>query len=121
MALGTPVVSVPASKNGRLDRLGVAASTLCAVHCAALPLVVGLLPVVGASVVAHGAFEWGMVGLAATIGTFSLARGHRVHHRHSAWCLFVPGLLVLLAGLTAFSRGCSCCAGGTPVFAYDAV
>jgi hypothetical protein len=98
---GRPVTST------HLDRVGMAASTLCAVHCAVLPFVLGLLPLIGMGFMAHSWFEWGMVGLAATIGTVSLFRGHRIHRRHTAWCFFLPGLAFVLAGLLFFTCACA--------------
>ncbi|HXD83673.1 MAG TPA: MerC domain-containing protein, partial [Rudaea sp.] len=39
------------------DRLGAAASLLCAVHCAALPFVLALLPALGLGFLANHGFE----------------------------------------------------------------
>ena len=39
------------------DWLGIGASVLCAIHCAAMPFVVGLLPLIGLSFLADPAFQ----------------------------------------------------------------
>lgn len=101
-----------------MDRVGMATSTLCAIHCAVLPFVIGLLPLIGLSFVANSLFEWGMVGFAAIVGTISLFRGHKVHRKHTAFCFFVPGLALVLAGLMFFSCVCSEC-GLHKVYGYD--
>jgi hypothetical protein len=76
------------------DALGITASILCAIHCAVLPLAVATLPVLG---VLHGAFEYGMIGLAFLIGTQALWHGfRRHHHRLQPWLLFVAGMSFLI-------------------------
>jgi len=69
------------SDGTRLDRLGAGASLVCAAHCAAMPLLVGLLPVVGLGFLAEEQTEWALVGLSIGIGSLSLipsfARKHR--------------------------------------------
>lgn len=75
--------------------MGITASILCAIHCAVLPLAVATLPVLG---FLHGAFEYGMIGLAFLIGTQALWHGfRRHHHRLQPWLLFVGGMIFLIA------------------------
>ena len=62
-----------------LDRVGAVASTACAIHCAAIPILLGLGAAGAISWFDHEAVEWGFVGLAAVIGTVSAWRGYRVH------------------------------------------
>jgi uncharacterized membrane protein YfcA len=56
------------AEGGRLDRFGAAASLACAVHCAAMPMLVGLLPIV--------------VGLSLCVGIWSLLLSYARKHRH---------------------------------------
>ncbi len=93
-------------KTGSLDRAGMLASTICAIHCALIPLLLGVLPVIGLGWIAHSWFEWTMVSIAALVGTAALTRGHAQHRRHTAWCFFIPGIILVLWGLMAFT--CSC-------------
>ncbi len=81
------------------DRIGATASSLCALHCAALPFVLALLPLVGLQFLAGRAFERGFVLAAATLATVVLLGGWRRHRRLVPWMLALPGLLLLLAGI----------------------
>lgn len=67
-----------------LDRVGAVASFVCAVHCAAIPVLLvlggaGLVPMLDNRAV--GWVEWGFVGVAAVIATTSAWRGYRAHRR----------------------------------------
>lgn len=65
----------------RLDRLGAATSLACAVHCAAMPLLIGLLPLVGLSFLASEAAEWSLVSLSLGVGSLSLLPSYARKHR----------------------------------------
>ena len=80
------------------DALGITTSILCAIHCAALPLVAAVLPVMGISWVHNAVFEYGMIGAAFGIGTWALWHGFSRHHRRLLpWGLFVAGMILLIA------------------------
>ena len=104
-AAGTPL--------NRSDAIGIGLSVLCAIHCAATPVLIAMLPTLGLS-----AFEQPWVHQAMFVGCLLLAgnavmRGFRVHGRR-----WVPGLaaggLGLLAA-SAFVWPAPCCAKGTCV------
>ncbi|MCG3135002.1 MAG: hypothetical protein HMLKMBBP_02495 [Planctomycetes bacterium] len=61
------------------DRLGAWASFACAIHCAAIPILIGLGAAGAVSWIDHAPVEWGLVGFAAIVGTVSAWRGYRVH------------------------------------------
>jgi hypothetical protein len=82
------------------DRLGATASFLCAVHCALLPFVLALLPVLGLSFLADHRFERGFVFFASALASFVLASGYRRHRSPLAIALAIPGLLLLILGVT---------------------
>ena len=63
------------------DALGIGTSVLCAIHCALLPVLVTTLPVFGINIVHNLVFEWGMIGLAFVVGSYSLFHGYIKHHR----------------------------------------
>ncbi|MBS0212055.1 MAG: MerC domain-containing protein [Proteobacteria bacterium] len=86
------------AKRGWLDRLGATGSLLCAVHCAALPIVLVLAPALGASLANH-AFEVGFVAFASVLALTSLLMGYRHHHRASALALLLPGCGLLWIGV----------------------
>jgi hypothetical protein len=82
------------------DRVGTVASFLCAIHCAALPFVLALLPLLGLSFLADHRFERGFVMFACALALTSLIGGFRRHHQPLALSLAIPGLLLLLLGVT---------------------
>jgi hypothetical protein len=82
------------------DRLGALASFLCAIHCALLPFVLALLPVLGLGFLASHGFERGFVLFACVLALTSLINGYRHHRRSLPLRLALPGLALLLAGVT---------------------
>ncbi|MBE1162929.1 MerC domain-containing protein [Dyella acidiphila] len=82
------------------DRLGATASFLCAIHCAALPFVLAILPLLGLTFLANHAFERGFVLFASALALFALVNGYRRHHRSLPLRLALPGLLLLVMGVT---------------------
>jgi hypothetical protein len=91
------------TEGDRLDRLGAAASLVCAVHCAAMPLLIGLLPLIGLGFLAEERTEWALVGLSIGVGSVSLIPSYARKHRH--WrplLLFAFGAsLILIVRLLA--------------------
>lgn len=61
--------------------MGIVTSVACAIHCALLPVVVSSLPVFGINIIHNSLFEWGMIGLAFVVGSYSLFHGYVRHHR----------------------------------------
>lgn len=62
--------------------MGIATSAACAIHCALLPVLVSSLPVFGINIIHNSFFEWGMIGLAFLVGSYSLFHGFAKHHRN---------------------------------------
>lgn len=85
-------------KSGRLDQFGITASIACAIHCAALPFLITLLPLWGLSFLAHSWVEFSMIGLSLLIGTWSLARSYPKHKS------IIP-ILVLILGFMLIGTG----------------
>jgi hypothetical protein len=82
------------------DRVGATASFLCAIHCAALPFVLALLPLIGLQFLADHRFERGFVFFACALALVALIIGYRRHQRALPLMLAVPGLLLLIFGVT---------------------
>ncbi|MGE7139536.1 MerC domain-containing protein [Luteibacter sp. NPDC031894] len=82
------------------DRLGATASFLCAIHCAALPFVIALLPVMGLSFLADHRFEAGFVAFASVLASLALISGYRRHRRRAPLVFAIPGLVLLMLGVT---------------------
>lgn len=81
------------------DRVGATASLLCAVHCALLPFVLALLPLIGLEFLAGHTFERVFVAAAAALAATSIITAYRRHHRPHALYLMAPGIVLLLAGV----------------------
>ncbi len=91
-------MSTHVSAGERLDRAGAAASSLCALHCAVMPLLVTLLPLLGLSFLASEATEWLLFGASAIIGVSSLCLGFRTHRSRRALSVLAVGLALLALG-----------------------
>ena len=76
------------------SNLGVAASALCAVHCAALPVLAGLSAI--AEPLHSPVVEATLVGVAALVGFATLVPSYLQHRRPQPLVLLVLGLLLML-------------------------
>ncbi|MEO8748348.1 MAG: MerC domain-containing protein [Rhodanobacter sp.] len=83
------------------DRVGTGASLLCAIHCAVLPFVLVLLPVMGLGFLANDRFESGFVMFASVLAMIVLTRGFRRHQQPLPLVLAVLGIALLLLGVTS--------------------
>lgn len=82
------------------DRIGATASFLCAIHCAALPFMLALLPLLGLGFLADHRFERAFVLFACVLALVSLLSGYRRHRRVLPLRLALPGLALLVLGVT---------------------
>ena len=82
------------------DRVGATASFLCAIHCALLPFVLAALPLLGLEFLADHRFERGFVMFACALASIALIRGFRRHQQPLPLLLAIPGLALLLLGVT---------------------
>ena len=98
--------NVRSSKIGHpdLDKAGAVASLTCAVHCAVMPLVVTLLPLVGLTFLADERVEWGLLAVSATLGVSSLCFGLREHGSRRALIILAVGLSLLALGRISEER-----------------
>lgn len=83
------------------DRVGFAASLLCAVHCALLPFALALAPALGLGVGGWIDLDQAFVVFATLLGVATLTLGWRRHRAFHAWLLLLPGLVLVWVG--AFS------------------
>ena len=86
------------SNTNLLDKVGVASSGLCAVHCAVMPLVIMLLPFVGFSFFASETMEWLLFGASALVGVSSICWGLRKHKNRSVLSFLGTGLALIAIG-----------------------
>ncbi|XOV79800.1 MAG: MerC domain-containing protein [Aestuariibacter sp.] len=64
-----------------LDRLGIWASSLCALHCLLLPLLLPAIPLVGATMFAQDWFEKTILIISLVVGFWALFSGFYRYHR----------------------------------------
>jgi hypothetical protein len=88
------------------DRLGIAATSLCAVHCLALTIVLWLSPIVWIRREAFGvpvgwlfAVEVGFAAVGIAAAVFAFGSGYRVHRRLGPGALFAAGAGLLGVGV----------------------
>jgi uncharacterized membrane protein YfcA len=82
----------------RFDRLGAAASLACAAHCAAMPLLIGLLPLVGLDFLAEEQTELALAGLSIGVGSLSVIPSYaRKHRQWRPLLLFAFGASLIIA------------------------
>lgn len=80
-----------------LERVGVAATTACALHCAVTPFLV-LLPLAGLNVLADEPVEWLLISTSFALGALNLIPDYRRHHRRmKPLAIFALGFALILA------------------------
>jgi len=83
----------------KLDNIGMTASTLCAIHCALVPIFITVLPLIGLGFLANPWFEWGMIILAFIIGVSSISSSYfRMHRRWLPLLLLSIGFTIIILG-----------------------
>jgi hypothetical protein len=92
-----PVRESPLNK---LERFGAGASLLCAVHCAATPVLLAVLPFLGSRLADSHWAEILLIGVAATVGYLTLTISFRRHHQPLPLCLLTLGLALVAIGHT---------------------
>jgi hypothetical protein len=86
-----------------LDRIGLLTSCVCALHCAAMPFVIALLPLFGLSILADPRTEWAFVAISLVVGLSSLLPSYFGRHRRTKpLVLFGTGLAMILIARTSF-------------------
>jgi hypothetical protein len=94
------------------DRVGVAASILCAIHCAATPFLFLFAPAF-AKVWAHPASHWLVALLVVPLAAVMLRSGFRRHRRPSIVACGMLGIFLVVAGAAIPYTGLGD-AGGAP-------
>ena len=87
--------------NDRLDRLAIALSALCLLHCLAIPLAVLAAPAVTAWLSGtETAMHWALLALAVPLSIWAYSRGYRRHGGVAATVLGGLGLALMLVGVS---------------------
>ncbi len=64
-----------------LDKIGISAASLCALHCILLPILLPALPLLGLSFLADDRWEHAFLIVSAIIGCVALFSGFKQYHR----------------------------------------
>jgi len=82
-----------------LDNIGMTASTLCAIHCAAVPVLFTSLPLIGMGFLADPLVEWVMITLALALGISSIGASYfKYHHRLLPILMLIAGFVIIITG-----------------------
>lgn len=93
-------------RSGVLDRIGVAASLACGVHCVLAPMALGLLAAFPVEWAFSRASETAMLLLTASLAAASLIPAYRNQHRRkSCLSMFGGGILMLVMAKFALHGG----------------
>ena len=92
------VMASPESALRRADRVGFAASLLCAIHCALVPILLAVLPALGLNLGGWVDIDQAFVVFATVLGATTLALGYRRHRAFRAWAVLVPALALVWVG-----------------------
>ncbi|MFI4875387.1 MAG: MerC domain-containing protein [Blastopirellula sp. JB062] len=108
------------------DYAGIVASIACAIHCAAMPLVIGFLPLLGLSFLADESFHRWMAGVCFLFAVAAFVPGWRKHRRWMPGMIAIGGLAVITGAAYGLTGECcetaaSCCAETTEVAAAEKV
>lgn len=64
-----------------LDRIGITATSLCALHCILLPVILPALPLLGVSFLADHVWEHIFLIITAILGSIAMFSGFKRYHR----------------------------------------
>ena len=84
-------------KRLKLDTLGMGASIICAIHCAAVPFLVSISASVGLDIFQSHWFEFGILGLAVIFIASSLVPSFLKHKNALPLALGTLGLIAVIA------------------------
>jgi hypothetical protein len=89
------VESSPKTSNVMLDKLGIWVSSLCALHCLLLPLLLPIAPLIASSVFAEQWFERSILSFSILVGFAALFVGFHKYHRqlYPLYSLALGGLI----------------------------
>lgn len=83
---------------GSLDNLGMAASTICLIHCLAMPVIITILPIMGWQFLESKNAHYVLACFVFAFALFAIVPGYIKHKRASIfWCMIAGLSLVLTA------------------------
>jgi MerC mercury resistance protein len=81
-----------------IDSMGAWVSLGCALHCAAIPMLFGVLPLLGLGFLVHDTFEKIFLTFSVALAFGSLCWGYRLHRRWSGFLILASGLSLIVIG-----------------------
>jgi hypothetical protein len=78
-----------------LDKIGMALSFVCGIHCLLTPLVILSMPMMARYYLSHPGFHLLMALLIIPIGLLAFLMGYRHHHKSKVLLLGIPGLFLV--------------------------
>lgn len=100
-------LSAVAVRSSLADWAGMVASIACAIHCAAMPIVLTYLPALGLSWIAEEGFHQWMTLICLLLAITAFIPGWRKHK--SFMPLVIGGVGLSFLAVSAFAIGDSCC------------
>lgn len=94
------------------DVAGIAASVACAIHCAAMPLVIGYLPLMGLDWLAGESFHRWMAAVCFVLAASAFVPGWKKHRTLTPGAIGLAGVTLLLVAAWGFAD--ECCASDAP-------
>lgn len=82
----------------RLDWLGAGASFICALHCAAVPVVLALAPLAGAHWLASHVFDQWAVAIALSFGAAVIGAAYCTHRWRQVLAMYLGSAALMLTG-----------------------
>lgn len=99
--VAAPAADKPAHAHGHgglLDRFGAFLGFACAIHCIAVPLLLGVLPALGLGFLADHEFDLTIVAIASVCALFAARSGWKVHGDRRIVAGFFAAILLLVLG-----------------------
>lgn len=95
-----PIQGFPMSFSRHFDRIAIALSAICIVHCLAIPLVVAILPIAALGFGGGSHFHSLMLWLVVPVSAVGFGLGYRVHRRGEIVVAGIAAVAVLtVAGI----------------------
>ena len=91
------------------DWLGIAASVACAIHCAVMPFVIGILPMLGLQFLSNESFHATMAILCFMIAISAFLPGWRQHRRLIPSAVAAAGITLISFAAFAMEDCCASC------------
>ncbi len=80
------------------DKVGMSASVACAIHCALLPIVITVLPIIGLEFLANPMLELSMIVLSIGLACIALSGAYKKHRKILPFVILMLGFCSIAMG-----------------------